>query len=122
MPSSWQKVVYHQFVSRCASHLYRDTFAEVLGSGVVGTPPTGNADRKVVAGSHWESGRRQISFRRSAVYPVLLVLCCVLEALLADLGWATYRVTRNSCITDFFLELLWALHYILFTANIFRLK
>ena len=41
MPSSWQKVVYthHQFVSRYASHLYRDTFAEVLGSRVVGTPP-----------------------------------------------------------------------------------
>ena len=31
--------IHHQFVSRYASHLYRDTFAEVLGSGVVGTPP-----------------------------------------------------------------------------------
>ena len=30
----------HQFVSRYASHLHRDTFAEVLGSGVVGTLPT----------------------------------------------------------------------------------
>ena len=28
-----------KFVSRYASHLYRDTFVEVLGSGVVGTPP-----------------------------------------------------------------------------------
>ena len=27
------------FVSRYASHLYRDAFAEVLGSGFVGTPP-----------------------------------------------------------------------------------
>ena len=32
--------IHHQFVSRYASHLYRDTFPEVLGSGVVGTPPT----------------------------------------------------------------------------------
>ena len=31
--------IRHQFESRCASHLYRDAFAEVLGSGVVGTPP-----------------------------------------------------------------------------------
>ena len=31
MPSSWQKVaLHHQFASRCASHLYRNTFAEVL--------------------------------------------------------------------------------------------
>ena len=37
--SSWQKVVcvHYQFLSQYASHLYRDTFAEVLGSGVVGT-------------------------------------------------------------------------------------
>ena len=28
----------HQLVSRDGSHLYRDAFAEVLGSGVVGTP------------------------------------------------------------------------------------
>ena len=40
-PSSWQKVIYtrHQFVSRDVSHLYRDAFAEVLGSGVVGNTP-----------------------------------------------------------------------------------
>ena len=44
MPSFCLKVVHthHQFVSRCASHLYRDTFAEVLGSGVIGTPPSYN--------------------------------------------------------------------------------
>ena len=46
MPSSWQKVVYTppicitiRLVSRYASHLHGDTSAEVLGSGVVGTPP-----------------------------------------------------------------------------------
>ena len=33
------KYIQHQFVSRYGSHLYRDTFAEVLGSGVVGTLP-----------------------------------------------------------------------------------
>ena len=32
--------IHHQFVSRYGSHLYRDTFAEALGSGVVGTFPT----------------------------------------------------------------------------------
>ena len=32
--------ILHQFVSRYVSHLHRDTFAEVLGSGVVGTPLT----------------------------------------------------------------------------------
>ena len=30
--------IHHQFVSRCASHLYRDTFAEVLGQGSLGHP------------------------------------------------------------------------------------
>ena len=42
MPSSWQKAFkkkHHHFVSRYGSHLYLDTFAEVLGSGVVETPP-----------------------------------------------------------------------------------
>ena len=38
-PPGRKQYVHHQFVSRCASHLYRDTFAELLGSGVVGTPP-----------------------------------------------------------------------------------
>ena len=38
MPSSWQKVAYRlPIVSRYGSHLYRDTFPEVIGSGVVGT-------------------------------------------------------------------------------------
>ena len=38
MPSSWQKVVYTPPIcTRYGSHLYRDTFAEVFGSGVVGT-------------------------------------------------------------------------------------
>ena len=32
-------VIHHQFVSQYGSHLYRDAFAEVLGSGVVGTLP-----------------------------------------------------------------------------------
>ena len=32
-------LAYHHFVSRCASHLYRDTFAEVLGSGVLLNTP-----------------------------------------------------------------------------------
>ena len=41
MRFSWQKIVYTPpIVSRYGSHLYRDTFAEVLGTGVVGTPPT----------------------------------------------------------------------------------
>ena len=31
--------MHHQFLSRYGSHFYRDTFAEVLGSGVIGTPP-----------------------------------------------------------------------------------
>ena len=29
--------MHHQFVPRCGSPLYRDAFAEVLGSGVVGS-------------------------------------------------------------------------------------
>ena len=35
MPFSLQKVVcfHHQFISRCGSRLYRDAFADVLGSG-----------------------------------------------------------------------------------------
>ena len=32
--------MHHQLVSRYASYLYRDAFAQVLGSGVVGTPPS----------------------------------------------------------------------------------
>ena len=42
MPSVWQRVVYsihRQCVPRYGSLLYCDTFAEVLGSGVVGTLP-----------------------------------------------------------------------------------
>ena len=40
MPSAWQELdIQHQFVSLYGSHLYRDAFAEVLGSGIVGTPP-----------------------------------------------------------------------------------
>ena len=31
--------MHHHFASRYASHLYRSAFSEVLGSGVVGTPP-----------------------------------------------------------------------------------
>ena len=41
----WVLGPLHQFVSRYASHLYRDTFAKVLGSGVVGTPPISRAVR-----------------------------------------------------------------------------
>ena len=39
MPSSWQRAefIHHQFVSRYGSHYCRDTFTEVLGSGVAGT-------------------------------------------------------------------------------------
>ena len=37
MPSSWQRVdIHHHFVSRYGSHLYRNTFAEVLGQGSLG--------------------------------------------------------------------------------------
>ena len=41
MPSSWQKVENTPpiCIAIRLPHLYRDTFAEVLGSGVVGTPP-----------------------------------------------------------------------------------
>ena len=39
LPVAGSSIDIHQFVSRYASHLYRDTFAEVLGSGVVGTLP-----------------------------------------------------------------------------------
>ena len=38
-PLGRRKYIHHQYVSRCGSHLYRDMFAEVLGSGVVGTLP-----------------------------------------------------------------------------------
>ena len=38
-PLGRQYHIHHQFVSRYASHLYRDTFSEVLGSGVVGNLP-----------------------------------------------------------------------------------
>ena len=34
---SRKEYIQHQFVSRYGSHLYHDTFAEVLGSGVIGT-------------------------------------------------------------------------------------
>ena len=36
-PLGRKSYIHPQFVSRYASHFYRDTFAEVLGSGVVGT-------------------------------------------------------------------------------------
>ena len=36
---TFQRTTHHQFVSRYGSYLYRDAFAEVLGSGVVGTLP-----------------------------------------------------------------------------------
>ena len=53
MPSSWQKVAYTP--PTCITvrfHLYRDTFAEVLGSGVVGTPPTNQSSlHKLFGGS-----------------------------------------------------------------------
>ena len=51
MPSSWQKEENTlSIVSRYASHLYRDTLAEVLGPGVVGTLPIKRGRKRSSAG------------------------------------------------------------------------
>ena len=57
--------IHHQLVSRSGSHLYRDAFAEALGSGVVGTPPNLRDDAE---GRFSEVMQEKLTFRTTRCF------------------------------------------------------
>ena len=79
--------IHHQFVSRYASHLYRDAFSKVLGSGVVGALP------KNIKKWNWQTR----CFADRAVVSLALHHMHVLEKQILRVSWEL-RSLRHSLV------------------------